>query len=240
MELIKDGKWNLSEFMGDTTIQELIGFDHSGKAIECLQYIPESFTNDATERVLQTRLGFILQDVGMYCNLAWDWIRPLADLMSGSRVLEVMSGRGWLSLTLDSLGVDIIATDDFSWSAKAEPDFEPFKSLDDKLFPTIKLDACAAIEKYGKDVEYVILGWPPHGENSASMVVDAIRRVNPNIKLIYCGEDFPGCTAESTFFEKVKFIDIPKVTEKYVARTGWHDFIRFAVPADAYIQTENN
>ena len=51
--------------------------------------------------------------------------------------------------------------------------------------------------------------------------------------------DFPGRTADATFFEKVKFIDIPKVTEKYVARTGWYDFIRFAVPAaDAYIQTK--
>ena len=230
MELIKNGQWNSEAFDDETQLEDIVGFNNSTNAKECLKYIPDSFAIDTDEFYRQGMVNHKLQSIGMYCNLAWEWINPLADLLKGSKVLEVMSGRGWLSLALDSMGIDIIAVDDCSWSESLESGFPAFKSLDDKLFPTINLDAVDAIMKYGSDIDYVIMTWPPYSEDSASRVVDAIQKINPKIKLIYCGEGHEGCTADDDFFGKVELSHIPGVSENYKRRFGLYDNIYLATP----------
>lgn len=74
----------------------------------------------------------------------------MADLIGDRRCLEIAAGDGTLSRFLSQRGVDIVATDDHSWS-------------DTISFPTEvrKLDARRALEEI--EAEVVLCSWPPAG-----------------------------------------------------------------------------
>lgn len=156
------------------------------------------------------------QDKGMYAFVCWDWIVPLADFLQGKKVLEVMSGAGYLSCALKYLGIDVIATDDKSW-----PNYEKFTLMTE----IENIDAVSAVEKYGADMDFVIMSWP-YMDDTAYFVLKKMHEVNPNLQLIYIGEGYTGCTASDKFFLHYKYItgtEFDEVSLKYDTWWGLHD-----------------
>ncbi len=92
----------------------------------------------------------LVQPQGIWCFYSSSLIASLADLIGDRRCLEIAAGDGTLSRFLSQCGVDIVATDDHSWS-------------DTISFPTEvrKLDARRALEEI--EAEVVLCSWPPAG-----------------------------------------------------------------------------
>ena len=141
-----------------------------------------------------------LREYGMYAIVTRDWVRELVKWLDGRKVLEVMSGRGWIAKTVQEEGGHIIATDNKS-------SYQGWRSKGSELCDIENLSAVDAIEKYGKDVDFVLMAWPPYNEPQASHVVREIQKVNPDIKIIYIGESQGGCTADEEFFDLVTGIE---------------------------------
>ncbi len=95
------------------------------------------------------RLMPLVEPKGIYCFYSRKLVRDLAALIDGRSTLEVAAGDGTLSRFLRAEGVEITATDDYSWSAVAFPS------------EVEKLDAKAALKRYRPEV--VICSWPPAG-----------------------------------------------------------------------------
>lgn len=124
--------------------------------------------------------------------LTSSFINNLANYLKGKKVLEIMSGCGSLSYFLEEKGIECITTDNNLWGDKWSIMWkEP-----------INIDAVNAIKKYGKDVDYIIMSWPMM-DNTAFECLKTMRKVNPNLKMIYIGEGKGGCTADDSFFDLV-------------------------------------
>jgi uncharacterized UPF0146 family protein len=95
------------------------------------------------------------------------FLRALAKLLRGQRVVEVAAGDGFLSRELRKLGVDIVATDSGKWSrpearmnARERRTLRNVRGL--ALGPDVlKLDALEAIRKLRP--ELVLCSWLPPG-----------------------------------------------------------------------------
>lgn len=85
---------------------------------------------------------------GIYCFFTPATISGLAELMKDGPCLEIGAGDGFLAARLKERGVDIRATDDFSWSSKIE-----------SVGNVEKLDAAAAVAKHKPST--VLCCWPP-------------------------------------------------------------------------------
>lgn len=152
---------------------------------------------------------------GMYAFVSKDWIKPLAKWIGERKVLEVMAGAGWLSKALDEEGVNIISTDNYSWK----------NCTKQQIYNIEHYDASKAIAKYGKDVDIVIMSWP-YMNNLAYRLIKKCYLVNKNIKVIYIGEDFGGCTANDNFFNSFEIENDKNfnlVNKKFKSWLGIHD-----------------
>lgn len=184
--------------------------------------IPENYPNDEDEKVFSHSLGSsslyardeIVQN-SCFCLLAYDWIRPLAKWIGKRKCLEIMCGSGALSKGLQDCGIDIQATDDFSW-----PHFkEPWTNIE-------KLSAVDAIKKYGRERDIVICSWPPM-DSAAHDALLTMRQVNPSALMIYIGESNEGCTADDNFFATIRYVEdefFYKAIENYKSIWGIHDY----------------
>ena len=90
----------------------------------------------------------LVQPKGIYCFFSKKLIAELSDIMKGKCCLEIAAGDGTLTEFLANTGVDITATDNYSWEHEIK-------------YPGIvfKMDAHAALKKYKPEV--VICSWPP-------------------------------------------------------------------------------
>lgn len=169
--------------------------------------------------LLISRIGFIL--------LSQDLADAFAKYLKGKKCLEIMCGSGALSKALQDRGIDIIPTDNFSWSSELVIDWNLRKNY---WCDIENIDCIEAIEKYGQDIDYIIMSWPPYQESQATQALLKMREINKeynkNIKLIYIGEGQCGCTADDEFFELLKVSnnmqEINNVYEKYY---GIYDYI---------------
>ena len=98
---------------------------------------------------------------GMYAFVSWRWLNKFIDWLDGRKVLEVMAGRGWWTHGLRQKGVDVIATDDFSWMNRG---------WINTLTEVEEMDAIEAVERYGKKIDFVTMGWP-YMDNTAYRVI---------------------------------------------------------------------
>lgn len=156
---------------------------------------------------------------GMYAFVCWQWVDPLARWIGQQNVLEVMAGAGWLAKALREKGVNVIATDDYSWHLERK---WPIVS------PVEKLGAIEAVKKYGASCDILILSWP-YMDDTAFNVINELYQVKPDCLIIYIGEDFGGCTASEEFFdhfEDINDADFKSVSDNYKAWPGLHDTIR--------------
>lgn len=140
-----------------------------------------------------------LQGLCGYCLLAYDWIKPLAEWIGSRKCLEIMCGSGALSKALQDCGVQIRATDDFSWDENhAVPWFrDPWTEIE-------QLNAAAAIEKYGAEIDFVICSWPFLSDDCYHALLK-MRTINPSAAMIYIGEWY-GATASDAFFETAQIV----------------------------------
>jgi len=189
---------------------------------ELVQNIPykytdhwDSFEAGTTIEAIKLRETFIRK--GMFALVSWQWVRPLAKWIGEKRCLEVMAGRGWLSLALQSLGVDIIAADDYSWS-KARNWAEPVTEVEE-------LDAVEAVKKYGNNIDLLIISWP-YMDETAYNTIKELNNINSNVQIIYIGEEIDGCTANNDFhehFQEIEDEEFQKAVSGFQQWWGLHD-----------------
>jgi hypothetical protein len=105
----------------------------------------------------------LVQPKGIYCFYSRELIVSLAGLIGGRTCLEVAAGDGTLTRFLSRQGVQVTATDDYSWShAVMYPD------------DVVKRDAKDALSLYAPEV--VICSWPP-AQNSFERQIFRTRSV---------------------------------------------------------------
>lgn len=151
---------------------------------------------DALERgtlpfAAEGRLSFmerqqVIERFGMWALLTWDFVQTLARHLQGKRVLEVFSGTGWLAWALGQKGVNVLATDDYSWHFPIPP-----------KVPVQKMDAVQAVKRYRRWANVLLMCWPPMGLAAER----ALEQWPPGRAVVYIGEPRGGCTASEGFFD---------------------------------------
>jgi hypothetical protein len=136
-----------------------------------------------------------LRRLGMFAIVDKYWTKQLANWIDGRRCLEIMSGWGWLAKALSEHGVNIVATDDYSWG---------HYEMIQQVHPIEQLDACEAVEKYN-DAEVLLCSWP-YMDNDFTA---ACRLWGSNRPIIYIGEGYGGCTANDEFYEGFQELNEP-------------------------------
>ena len=92
----------------------------------------------------------LVQPKGIYCFYSRTLIESLANIMTGRACLEIAAGDGTLTQFLTDCGVNITATDNYSWQQAVK-------------YPesVVNLDARSALAAYSPEI--VICSWPPAG-----------------------------------------------------------------------------
>ena len=175
--------------------------------------IPESIPNYVSELggidienhhlIFEYRDRFI--QYGGFSLVAYDWVRLLKEtIIKDSKCLEIMSGSGMLAKALKDVGCDVIATDNKTWgkdkrSRRVDWFENPFTEIEE-------IDCIDAIDKYGKEVDFVIVSWA-YMDDTCYRALLKMREVNPNCIMIYIGE-YGDCCADENFTEAaVDFYD---------------------------------
>lgn len=163
----------------------------------------EAFSDDASDPkafVDNMYAGMMLKSecnaYGMWGVVDKQWTRELAEWIGERKVLEVMAGVGWLAKALDEHGVNIKATDNFSWKGK-------HSKVDERVvFPVEDMDAIKAAQSL--QAEILLVSWPPYTEETIVQACEAWGTKRP---IIYIGEGNGGCTACDEFHERFEQID---------------------------------
>lgn len=146
---------------------------------------------------------------GSYVPIHDFWVRKLSLLMKEKKCLELFSGKGLLATRLRELGVDLIATDDYSWSIcgssvklkrwTREKWIQNFGHW--RHAPGVeKLDCLDAVKKYGSTCDVVLMVYPPSGPQAANVCRTLLeKKLNP--KIIFIGNN--GNCADSSFFSLI-------------------------------------
>lgn len=138
-------------------------------------------------------------EISCYSLVAYDWARPLTGWIESRKCLEIMCGYGCLAKALRDCGVDIIATDDFSWANHEVCWFQnPWMDIE-------QLSAIDTVKKYGWISDIVILSWP-YRDCTAYEVLLEMWRQNPSAQMIFLGE-WNGATANRAFFDAAQPVD---------------------------------
>jgi hypothetical protein len=166
------------------------------------------------------KLKRLWNEEGMYAFVSWKWVKPLAKYLKGKRCLEVMAGRGWLSLALRHLNIDIVATDDMSWAYNGK-----HKKMQYLVTDVTQMDAVESVERYGECIDVIIISWP-YMDDTAYRAIKKLNEINPNALIIYIGEGDGGCTADDNFHEHFEIVNdevFEKASEEYERWDGIHD-----------------
>jgi hypothetical protein len=109
----------------------------------------------------------LVQPKGIYCFFSQELINGLAGIIGGCSCLEIAAGDGTLSRFLKDRGVQVTATDDYSWQHSVSyPEW------------VVNKDAREALRQYSPEV--VICSWPPAG-NSFERAIFRTRSVKQYI-----------------------------------------------------------
>mgnify|MGYP003365069577 CR=1 FL=1 len=171
----------------------------------------EEFDHDLGDfrSYLQTRFGY-------WATITQDFVAELKAAFPDQSFLELMAGNGYLSKGLRDLDVETYCTDDLSWSQ-----YNQTGNL--KMTEVESLDALSALDKYGSQVDNVILAWSPDREDIDYKVLQKIRQMDVNFLLI--GEK-NGATDSKEFWDDAQLIDDPridKVNQSYSRYDIVHD-----------------
>ena len=165
----------------------------------------EEFDHDLGEfrTYLQTRFGY-------WATITQDFVEQFPELFPNQVFLELMAGNGYLSKSLRDLGVKSYCTDDLSWAKHDQTGNQRVTEVE-------SLDALAALEKYGTNVDTVLLAWSPDREDIDYRVLQKVRELGVNFLVI--GEKY-GATNSKEFWGNAKLVDDPRIDElnKYYSR----------------------
>jgi hypothetical protein len=159
--------------------------------------VPETIPTEITEYSSDYALKSMLWDLrsqvnahGMWALVDKVWTKQLSDWIVNRKVLEVMAGAGWLAKALNEHGVDIVATDDYSWDV----DHKHMR----RVFDVHQANGIEAIDTWS-ETEVLIISWPPHDYDDDSAIIEICNKWGSDRPIIYIGE-IDGCNAGDTFF----------------------------------------
>ena len=185
--------------------------------------LPDSypdFMTQSSDAHIYTLRKTIIKYMG-FVLISKDWINDLSQWIGKRNCLELMSGLGALSYGLRMQGVGIIATDNYSWREKANGE-DSLLWNDNKMWTYVEnLGTLESIEKYGKNVDIIIMSWPPYDDEIAVKVLKKMRDINPSCIMIYIGEGKGGCTANDEFFTMFEKIEDESFNEANSKFQNW-------------------
>lgn len=115
-------------------------------------------------------------------------------------ILDPMAGKGFMAKAFQEQGLKVIASDDFSWEA-VQGDHIGVKNM----------DAMESVRKHAKYATHMVVSWPPMESTIDRDIMDAAREENPDITLVYIGEE-GGCTGSDELWESY---DVEKIIPGY-------------------------
>ncbi|PFJ42802.1 hypothetical protein [Bacillus thuringiensis] len=203
-DFFKDAK-DLTEITKTNIVLEDKIPDKMPKYTSYSLFEPMDVDDDLFGFVKEARLREAYIQNGMFGFVSWKWINPFVEWIGNRKCLEVMAGRGWLSYALREKGVDVIATDNFSWH-----NGEIYSSWKNTVTSIEEIDAVSAVEKYASEVDIVIMCWA-YMDNTAYETIKKLHEINPNALVVYIGaSDY---TANDNFFRHFERITNDKLFE---------------------------
>lgn len=150
------------------------------------------------DKLLRNFRDYLEDRYGMWSYVNAPFAKALSDYLAGAPTLEIMAGNGYISkgLRTNNSTQQIYTTDSQAWVKENETGKHPVTKIE-------KLDALAAIKKYGNDVEYVIMSWAPDKGDADWEVLQLLRTSFPDIKLLVIGEK-NGATNSKKFWQEAQ------------------------------------
>lgn len=163
---------------------------------------------EALEQVdycLQNIRDEFIEDFNLYAYLTPEFLGALSEELDGKATLEIMAGQGYLSAGLRALRPDqkIIATDNQDWQYQPVDAVAPVTLVEN-------LDALAAIDKYGNQVEVILMSWAPDTSDIDWQVLQKIRQEHPEITFLVIGE-FKGATDSEIFWQSATLNELDAI-----------------------------
>ena len=156
------------------------------------------------------------------------FVEELAKFLKEKSVVSVMSGSCTLEKHLIDHGVTVICSDTDEWAKQDDPYYRKWCTWKRKCPNMLELDASEAIRQYGEKADYVLMSWPPYKSDAAEKALGAMRETNPNLTMIYIGEDAGGNCANDEFFDIARNIGdktFAPVQNAFRSFAGMHDSI---------------
>lgn len=113
------------------------------------------------------------QSIGYYGVVTKDYCKELKDYIGDKKVLEIMSGRGFLAKGLSEEGVYVKATDDLSWS-----------NMKNSVFNIENQSAIDAVKQNKDNFDILLISWPPFNEYAIN---DVIKEWGSKKEILYIG-----------------------------------------------------
>lgn len=162
------------------------------------------------DQLLRNYRDYLEETYGMWSYTNSSFTNALSKYLNGAPVLEIMAGNGYLSKGLRNSNPHqvIFTTDSQAWVKENETGKHPVTKIE-------KLDALAAIDKYGDQVQYVIMSWAPDKGEQDWQVLQHLRNQYPELKLLVIGEK-NGATDSPAFWKNVQLsqpADLQKVNQ---------------------------
>lgn len=150
------------------------------------------------DELLRNFRDYLEDTYGMWSYTNSSFTNALSHYLNGAPVLEVMAGNGYISKGLRNSNPHqtIYTTDSQAWVKENETGKHPVTKVE-------KLDAIAAVDKYGHDVDYVIMSWAPDKGDQDWQFLQHLRKNYPDIKLLVVGEK-NGATNSPAFWQHAK------------------------------------
>lgn len=147
-----------------------------------------------------------------------EYVRSLAEMVAGKRVVEVGAGRGLLQPLMRKRGID--------WTAF---DKTPPTRLKGHPYVMKRNWGRALKAKWGAEV--IFMSWWPYESGDDCQIAQAC--VERGIPLIVVGEGYWGCTGTKDFWEEGQSWKIHNMPEHFVDVPQWsgiHDYTYMVIP----------
>lgn len=150
------------------------------------------------DRALRNFRDYLEDTYGMWSYVNAPFAKALSGYLNGAPVLEIMAGNGYISKGLrnNNPTQKIYTTDSQAWIRENETGKHPVTQIE-------RLDALAAIKKYGHDVQYVIMSWAPDKQETDWEVLQLLRQDYPDVKFLVIGEK-DGATDSKQFWQNAQ------------------------------------
>ena len=199
-----------SELANRPLFEELIdSMKHSLKYYE-KQKIPNIATDDSLpEKIFPTEEDrwlkefmstltnqlFSIRIKRTYANLDRRFIRKLSEYLQNSPCLEVFAGNGWLTEELVKAGVNITATDDFSWFETNKLNKSFIRNVQQKSAFEAAVEFLKATENEPRAT--ILISFPIHDDPSTKLekIFQFLLEHRPNLRIINIDANLPAWQA---------------------------------------------